>query len=206
VGLRFNVDVSSVVAAADRLDRFDSESLARVGRDAVNTVAERILQAAPGEIVQTINLTEAFVRKRMSLRRAEATANPEAVVVASGEFTRLAHYNPRIQLVPVKNPQRAKGNAALGIPAGLKQAPGVSVEVSRGAPKQIGNAFLLPLKNGNGVGVFTRLPGARKKQRYGPAVYQRFRAYAEDSQEENEDLLVETLTANAVAELERALG
>jgi hypothetical protein len=78
------------------------------------------------------------------------------------------------------------GDKSRGIPENEKAA-GVSVDVNRKGMKRIGTAFTMPLRNGNGIGVFQR-KGGNVKHLYGPSVYQVFRRYA---QEKEADIMAE---------------
>jgi hypothetical protein len=71
------------------------------------------------------------------------------------------------------------GDKLRAIPAD-QEADGIAVHVTRGSPKRIASAFLLPLRSGkaggaNGIGIVRRDASGRIAALYGPAVYQVFR-------------------------------
>lgn len=169
MSFKIKVEISGADKRAAALQAFPGELLA-VASGAVNRVAKPLYPRCQREIVSQVNLTEGYVRDRMSLTLA-TPEQPVAIISARRRATRLATY--AAQQVTVAAPD-AKGDPLRGIPRGMKQA-GVSVSVKRGgARKTMSHAFLIPLLNGNGLGVFVRTGTGRKDIRhlYGPSVDQ----------------------------------
>lgn len=198
------IDVAQISALANDMERIDPARLGAATLDAVNRTATQLEQTARDNIVRGVNLSDPYVRQRLRVEPATNAARVEAFVAAttyksSRNYvgTPLGRYDPKQLVTAAANPKRAKGDRSRGIAPGMKQA-GVSVEVLRGARKVVssGNSFTMPLKNGNGLGVFTRSAGQVKyKHRLGPSVYQLFRTQA--------GLLIDDVAedlSNAVAE------
>jgi hypothetical protein len=82
-----------------------------------------------------------------------------------------------------------RGDKRRDIPAEMKSG-GYEVDVNRKGAKTIATAFILPLlqgkqDGGNGWGVFQRPKGGGKPVHlYGPSVYQVFRRYAQEKQQD----------------------
>lgn len=196
------IDVQALLRQADALARVTPARLGQVGLDAVNEVAPRMEKRARDAIGAGINLSDAYLSQRMGVRLGTDPTRPQAVIFAPFRQTPLGRYKPQQLVQQAKHPERAKGDRSRGIPAGKKQA-GVSVEVRRGGRKDIQHGFLMPLKNGNGIGVFTRdRGGLRFQHRLGPSVYQLFRVQA--------DLLADessiALQLAVLAEADRVVG
>lgn len=176
-----SIDMLKVEGLADRLEKIDPQRFGTLALDAVNRVAVRSEATARQNIVDGINVTDPYLRARMGVREGASIVKPEAVIYARFRQTPLGRYEPQQQVVVAKRPKRAKGDKSRGIAPGMKQA-GVSVEVKRGSRKLVANgkSFTMPLRNGNGIGVFTRdTEGVRFKHRLGPSVYQLFRYQAD---------------------------
>lgn len=170
------IDVAQVSGLADKVAKLDAESFAQAAVTALNDAAESGYELARDRITVGINISDDYLRHRMSLNPATRTTL-KAEIVASGDvsrMTRLVHYDARMVIVPAKT-KRPQNRGRLGIPVGSKQA-GVSVHVK--TPKTIDGWFMLPLRQGNAqgekLGVFSRKNG-RLKHMYGPSVYQLFR-------------------------------
>lgn len=171
---------------SDRLGKLTDSEFERVAVQTVNEVGQRTYELARGRMNEGLSLTDAYLQRKMAFRPAEAGQRPRATVVAFGNLTTLGHYNPRIITQAVKNPEKSKGNPALGIPAGQKLAA-VTVAVRRASRKAVresaGDVFMIASKRdreGNPL-IFQRLPGVtrngkdRLKALLGPSVYQLFR-------------------------------
>lgn len=196
-----DIDVRAVEALAGDIARINPLRLGQVGVRAVNEVAVRSEAKARQAIVAGVNISDVYAGDRMGVRLADDTARPEAVIYAPFRHTQLGRYDPKQLTKAVKHPERSKGDPSRGIRPGLKGG-GVSVEVIRGVRKPIGNAFTMPLRNGNGVGVFTRKPGdAKYTTRLGPSVYQLFRVQADLL----EDEIGMDLAMTVIGEAERAV-
>lgn len=184
---KIEVDVLRVEALGGNLAQIDGAMLAGIATDAVNEVSDRAFALAKNRMREGLNLSEDYIGRRVSLRKAQRSARPRAVITAAGNLTTLGHYAAQIVTKAVKRPKRAKGNPALGIPAGEKQG-GVSVEVTKGSRKIVREAHsdvfqIAKFKDteGNPL-IFQRLKGstnARGKEKlrvlYGPSVYQLFK-------------------------------
>lgn len=195
------IDVGELLRSADHLARLTGGQLGQAGLNAVNEVAPRMERRAREAIGAGINLAEAYISARMGVRLGDDPGRPEAVIFAPFRHTPLGRYDPKQITATAKRPKRAKGDKSRGVPAGHKAA-GVSVEVTRGARKVIAHGFLMPLRNGNGIGVFTRSRGSlRYQHRLGPSVYQLFRVQADLLADESST----ELQLAVLAEAERAL-
>lgn len=185
-----NIDLQQALRAADLLGKIEGRALGQVGIDAINQVLPVYERRAREAIVAGVNLGDPYVRPKMGVRPADNPARPEGSVYALASSrgdrrTPLGRYDPKQLTTAAKRPARAKGDKSRGIAAGRKAA-GVSVQVIRGAAKPMPGAFLMPLRNGNGVGVFTRSRGdLRYQHRLGPSVYQLFRVQADLLAEES---------------------
>lgn len=158
--------------AAARL-RSIPAAIARAKVRALNKVAATTRTEASKQIRQAVKLPASYVNKPgvLEVIKAQADGN-EAIIRARKRPIRLATYGAK-QLT--KAAPRAKGDALRGIAAGRKQA-GVSVNVT-GSRKKMPGAFLIPLKNGNGFGLFTRTGPARNQveHHYSLSVNQMFK-------------------------------
>ena len=169
MSFKIKVEVSGADNRAAALQSFPDE-LNAVASDAVNRVASQLYPRCRREIVSRVNLTESYVRDRMSMTLA-TPEQPVAVISARRRATRLSTYAARQVSIAALD---AKGDPLRGVPKGMKQG-GVSVSVKRGGSrKTMSRAFLIPLLNGNGLGVFVRTGTGRKDIRhlYGPSVDQ----------------------------------
>lgn len=212
MGSAFSVsfDVTKVDGLADKLSELGADAFADAALVAVNSAAQDVYDLVRPRMVKTLNLTQEYVAQRMQLKFGTDPGNIKAQIIAVGSkpaMTQLARYDARQLVKTALVPKRAKGNPKLGIPKGMKQA-GVSVEVLRGSVKPIPNAFLVELRNGNGLGVATRTGKGRKdyRIRYGPSVYQMFKYAAEQVTDEASDLIAERLATEAARVLEQKLG
>ena len=176
---QIEIDVSRLSRLDGQLAQLSEAGFGEAAVEVVNRVADQAYDLAVPRMTQRINLTPEYVRDRFVIEKANNPADPRARVVALGgkaHTTILARYNARQLMQPTQSLKGRKGDALRGIPAGQK-ASGISVEVTRGANKGMGNVFFMPLRNGNGMGVFMRMGEGRKNYRhlYGPSVYQLFR-------------------------------
>jgi hypothetical protein len=170
---------------------------------AVNEVTDRAYDTVRRRMNAGINLDDPYIGRKLKV--VHATNVPSATITASGDLTLLSRYNPRLVLKPVLHPGRAKGDPSRGIAPGLKAA-GITVQVSRTAPKRIAHGFLMPLRNGSGVGVFARGADGRVTNRYGPSVYQLFRATLDVSTTDIADDLELTATDAIQLGIQKALA
>lgn len=176
-----DIDTRAVEGFADRLARLSGGDLNAVAVNTVNTVAERTEPILRESILETINLSDNYLRERIGVTKAEGVGGDGAVATISAVYkhTPLTRYMPQMITVAAKSPLRKlKGNAALGIARGQKLG-GITVEVTLGARKPIQNPtahFLPGLTDSSGNPLIaTRTPSGAQKVRYGPSVYQLFR-------------------------------
>lgn len=187
---------------------------------AINAVAAKTLTRSRRLIVDQVNLGHAYVRERMSLRR----ANPgqlSATISARTRSTRLATYGAR--QVTKKAPKPVKGSRRFGVQSGsgdsMRGIPkgsvphGIRVGVKRGgARKRMPGAFFMPLlagkvAAGNGMGVFIRTGSGKKdiKHLYGPSVDQLFNGVIRDIEDDVQDELNAAVLRQARYEFGKAL-
>lgn len=204
----FTVDVRQLARVADRLSRVDDAMLDKSMVGELNKIVDETFDEARGRMNAGINLEDAYLRSKMDVIHATPERGLRAEIIARGgrsDQTPLGRYFAGQATAPAP---RAKGDPSRGIAPGRKRA-GVTVEVSRGAPKLIKNAFTMPLRagataGGNGLGVFTRSKYGVVQHRYGPAVYQLFRVAAGTLEDSVGDKL-ERLGVVAADALEKAL-
>lgn len=181
------IDASALDGFADRLGSLDAEKLSGALVDGINEVAESSYDLARRSITGGVNLTDAYVQRRMELKKA-TPSQPTAVIMApfgKKNLTNLSHYgadvgetkavnwsNERIvaevfrgkeRFGPWPGWTRRTGAAHMDIPVGRK-AYKMTAEVVRGSRKSIGKKFTLPGKRdteGNPL-VFERIgPGGK---------------------------------------------
>lgn len=219
-------DISRVERLADQLAGLNGEEFGRAALTVVNQVIDETYELARPRMIRTINLTDSYVRDRMRVEHASNPNNVKGAIVASGarsDMTILARYdsqqtlrdvnwsNDRILAMgktfgPWPGWTKRTGDARRGVAPNLK-VKGMSVEVTRGARKPIENAFYMPLRNGNGMGLFTREGDGKKnyKHRYGPSVYQLFSFVAKGLVDEVGENLETQLADEAERLLQKAM-
>lgn len=205
----FTIDVRELARAADRLSRVDDAMLDKSMVGELNKIVDETFDDARGRMNAGINVTDAYMRSKMDVIHATPERGLRAEIIARGgrsDQSPLGRYFVAQNTVAAP---RAKGDPSRGIGPGRKRA-GVTVEVSRGAPKLVKNAFTMPLRagaaaGGNGIGVFTRSKYGLVQHRYGPAVYQLFRVAAGNLEDSVGDKL-ERLGVVAAEALEKALS
>lgn len=216
-------DISRVERLADQLAGLNGEEFGRAALTVVNQVIDETYELARPRMIRTINLTDSYVRDRMYVEYATNPNNVKGAIVAAGAPTVLAHYdsqqtlrdvnwsNDRILAMgktfgPWPGWTKRTGDARRGVAPNLK-VKGMSVEVTRGARKPIENAFYMPLRNGNGMGLFTREGDGKKnyKHRYGPSVYQLFSFVAKGLVDEVGENLETQLADEAERLLQKAM-
>lgn len=171
--MRVEVDISQIEALAGRLNDVGVEGLGETVIRVVNNVIDEVYDTSRQRMNAGINLDDEYLRQRMTVAHATSHANAQATITVDGSpgrMTRLARYDPIQTMVPSK-----KGGTKRG---------GVSVEVTRGARKDMQWGFFKKLNSGNGLGLFTRDKDGRVRHRYGPSVYQLFNHYLSISQDE----------------------
>lgn len=198
---RVEVDASTLESIADKLAMLDGGRLNIAAVNSVNAVGHRYFDETREKTFARYNLSQAYIDDRMVFMPAMVGDKAESRVIARYRHTRLATYggrqestavnwsNARIEAMGHKFSAwpgwtRRTGDKSRGIVADEKAA-GVSVEITRGRRKTIKGAFLIPLRSGNGFGVFTRAgKGQRPVHRYSLSVYQIFRAQNRASAED----------------------
>ena len=207
------IDASQVVKLGERLAQASGEEIGRASVTALNEVVDRTYELARDKMIAGINLTDDYLRRRMTLQHA-TPGKPVASITASGArnaTTVLGRYDAKPVIVTNNKGRPGKGNKALGIPPGQKQA-GVTVEVTRGQTSDgfVPRGFLLPLNRGteaggNGMGVFARSRDGKLRHRYGPSVYQLFAYQVERIVNDVTDDLEDTLAEQVDLALQKAI-
>lgn len=213
-----DLDVSEITGLADRLGRLTGEEIDRVTSRALNGVVDAAYELSRDRITVGINLSDDYLKRRMSVDHASSSNPREASITASGaktDMTRLGEYDAAWRLLSRKTsgPSRPK-NGTMGLPSGKRQA-GVFVEVSRGGPKGGESMFLLPrqrgfgaaaVAGGNDMGVFVRDKSTKRlKHLMGPSVYQLFGYQIDRLEEEALDALEDELLAEVGDQLDKAI-
>ncbi len=207
------IDAAQVVKLGERLAQVSGEEIGRASVTALNEVVDRTYELARDKMIAGINLTDDYLRRRMTLQHA-TPGKPVASITASGArnaTTVLGRYDAKPVIVANNKGRPGKGNKALGIPPGQKQA-GVTVEVTRGNVSDgfVPRGFLLPLNRGteaggNGMGVFARTKDGKLRHRYGPSVYQLFAYQVERIVNDVTDDLEDTLAEQVDLALQKAI-
>ena len=205
-------DTSELVEQVDRLAMLDNTTLAEMRLDAVNVVSLTVRKKSIDQTHAELNLSRDYIEARIA--RAEAKgATARALVTSKVRGATLQRFGAQQEVAPVNWSNSRiealghefgkwpgwtyrKGDASRGIDEDDKAA-GVSVDVNRKGAKTITSAFTMPLKNGNGTGVFRR-EGGEVKHLYGPSVYQVFRRYITT----NEQAIADTLRDEFVGRLD----
>jgi hypothetical protein len=165
-------------------------AIKRAGWRTVNAVAAKTLTQAKRDIAQQINVTQSYIAEQTTLTHARS-GTPVAYIKMRMRAIRLARFDAKQLTAPAK---KAKGDPRRGIPAGRKAA-GVSVKIRKqGARTSRKAGFLIPLKNGNGMGVFVRTGRGAKaiKHKYGPSPDQLFARWRAEQMPEIKNLLSTT--------------
>ena len=202
------IDLDQVLALAGDLGRVDAQAFGAAAQAALNETIDRTYQLASDRMTAGINLSDDYLRRRMTTEHARGKTL-EASITASGDRaaqTRLATYDAQMVIVPRKTTRASRSRGVLPLNGG-RQA-GVTVTVSRGAPKTGASLFMLPLRAGavlgDKFGVFVR-EKRRIKHLYGPAVYQLLAHQAPRITDEVADDLQRTLLDRVGDEVDRIL-
>ena len=202
------IDIDQVLALAGDLGRVDAQTFGTAAQAALNETIDRTYQLASDRMTAGINLSDDYLRRRMTTEHASGKTL-EASITASGDRaaqTRLATYDAQTVIVPRKTTRASRSRGVLPLNGG-RQA-GVTVTVSRGAPKTGASLFMLPLRAGavlgDKFGVFVR-EKRRIKHLYGPAVYQLLAHQAPRITDEVADDLQRTLLDRVGDEVDRIL-
>lgn len=200
----FKVDVSEIEGFAQRLDKFDAQALGPLIVSTLNHVVDRAYVLSRERMRLGINLTDAYLQRRMEVRYASA-AKPRAEIATHYGGLGLSHFGPRqVPQAAVSPIRKLRGDAGRGIPRGQKQG-GVSVEVARGGrrPIRLPGVFTAPgIRDTEGnpfifqrVGGRTRSGKDRLRRLFGPSPYQLFKFQLPHLEEPVTDDLRETLVA-----------
>lgn len=180
------VDPTRMLAAGQALVDFAGGSVSEEAQRAVNEQTAAFMVEARRAMIAGIMLSEGYVSSKMQF---DPSTNPNRIrasITTAGDLVILGHYNPVVQTVAAKRPNRAKGDKSRGVPPGQKAA-GVGVTIKRGQPKTHPEAFTMRLRRGtdqgDSIGVFTRR-GDKKLHRYGIAPYSLFRFQVDQRQDE----------------------
>lgn len=174
VDFRASADLSGVEEIGSRL-----ALMGRIAAASVNETATFARDESIDRITRHLNLREAYVKEKFSLRKA-APQNPAAVVIAIDRPVQIRQYDARQEFG-----------------AGGKRA-GISVQVLRGGPrKTLRSAFFGTLRSGAGVGVYGRKSAARYPLRvlYAPSPGQMFFTITPDMTDDLAKRLVNDLLA-----------
>jgi hypothetical protein len=149
----------------------------RAAVTAINVAATRVEASAAREMQGRVNLPPGYIRGKLRVVRA-TMGKPVGAITIQRRAVPLARFSAQQLSAPAP---RAKGDRLRRIAAGHKQA-GVSMQVKH-SRKVAGRAFLIPLRGGNGMGVFIRVGPGRKdvEHMYGPSPDQLFRAWRDDN-------------------------
>lgn len=184
--MRFKIDTRDVSRLATLVKEVP-QAVARAEFRAVNKTTEKTLTMTRRKVAESVNLTNAYIKSGLQVTSA-TLGKPVALIDARRRPTKLFTYGAKAVFA---DDPKSKGRPAVGLPAGKKFA-GVTVSVKRNSARKpvSGSAFFLPLRNGNGLGVFTR-NGGKLKHHYGPSVGQHF------------SLVIDDESANIAADLEK---
>lgn len=204
--LLIKIDASKIEGLGAKLGQISGEDIGQAVVASLNTVVDRTYDLARERMVASVNLDDAYMRRKMTVVHATGQ-KPEAKITASGgreSMTTLARYGAKMVLAPRKSKRARPTTGGLNLPSGTRQKA-VEVRVNRdGGGATLLYGFMQPLRagmvdGGNGMGVFARNKQGEKVHRYGPAVYQLFKTQIPNIEDEVGDDLSDTL-ADAVEE------
>lgn len=197
--MQISIDTTDLVEAADRLRLLDAQTLAELRSSTVDVVSLNVRTKSINDTHKQLNLTRDYIEARIERDEMRAGGNAARALIrsqvrgttlqrfgATQEVRPVNWSNERIQAMGKKFGKwpgwtYRKGDSLRGIDEDDKAA-GVSVDVNRKGAKTIKSGFFLPLRNGNGFGVFRRENG-KLEHKYGPSVYQTFRRYIAENEE-----------------------
>lgn len=210
--MQIRFDTTNLEGYADALAKLNSAALVKVRAMSVNVVSLSVREKAISSTHEELNLSRPYIEQRIARSEAKAS-NPTARITSEIRGATLQRFgaqqavetvnwtNSRIrglgvEFGPWPGWTERTGDDSRGI-AKDKKADGVIVDVNRKGEKRITSAFTMPLKNGNGQGVFRRKNGV-ELYLYGPSVYQTFRRHITTHEEE----IVEELRDDFVVRLD----
>lgn len=192
------------------LDGLTSDEIGNVIVNSLNEIVSDAYDLSRNRMIAGINLSHDYLKRKMEVTKA-TPSKPVASIFTAGSEVGLRNYAAKMVLAPRKTTRGNRNQGKLGIPQGMKQVA-VNLEVPVSAPEDFDKAFMLPLRRGridggNGLGVFTRAPGAKKPRvMLGPAVYQLFKYQLEGTVlSKTEELLAAELAGQLQAAVEKAL-
>jgi len=206
--MEITFDTTELLDVADRLQFLDQQTLSELRRSTVDVVSLSVRNKSINDTHRQLNLTKDYIEARIARDEARSNGNTARALIRSQvRGTTLQRFGTRQLTEPVnwsndrireegkkfgKWPgwTYRRGDESRGIPEDFKAA-GIAVDVNRKGEKRIASAFTMPLRNGNGYGVFRREGGALKHL-YGPSVYQTFRRYAAENEELINNELLDT--------------
>ena len=182
--LTITADTLGVEGLSSRLAGIDPAQFGQQVLKAVNSTMTRTDTDAMARMLSGVNITEQQVNKRKELRPATDAAQPIARIIVRKSNATLASFgaaetpiavtwsNQRIiEMGHKPSPRPTTGNpmtkgiwtertgaTSVGVPVNFKRA-GITVEVTRGAPKALAHAFLVK-KGGNLVALKRGKTGA----------------------------------------------
>lgn len=188
VAASFSIDLIStdLKPVTDSLIYLGSKGLGEAAVRAVNSVASRAYNNTVDAMVAGINLSDEYVRSKTQLTLATNPQDATATLLANVDAARpstLTTYGAVVVGKATKHPQRAKGNASIGVPRGYRAA-GFDASVRRGTTNffshsQSGNTYFFIIRAPSGkLLTVRRQKDARGKgsldAMYGPSVIQLF--------------------------------
>lgn len=210
--MQITLDTTDLLDVTEKLRLLDATTLSELRRATVDVVALTVRTKSINDTVKQLNLTRDYVEARIARDETQASGNAaKALLRSQVRGTTLQRFpGARINTAPVNWSNSRiqdmgkkfgkwpgwtyrKGDASRGIPENMKSA-GFTVDVNRKGAKTIASAFTMPLRNGNGTGVFQRPKGGGGDpvHLYGPSVYQTFRRYITENQQTINDELRDT--------------
>lgn len=217
-------DTAKLAALGIKLEGLTGADMGKAITTSLNDVVDKAYDLSRKRMITGINLTDAYLRRKMVLTQATA-AKPTASILAVGTMTQLSQFQAEQEHKPVnwsnsritgmgkkfgKWPgwTRRTGNTPIGIPVDRK-ADGRSASIKRGARAPFKHAFALAGKadtDGNLL-MFTRKSGSSKTRTLlGPAVYQLFKYQFKGTLlGETEEMLSTELATQVQAAIEKAL-
>lgn len=203
-------DAATLTARGIALGELTGEALGKVVVTSLNEVVGDAYDLSRKRMIDGINLTDAYLRRKMVLTEA-TSGKPVATLLADGNEALLRNFGANLLLVPRTTTKPNRNQGKIGIPRGMKQH-GTSVAVTKDGRQRFPMTFMLPLKagnveGGNGLAVFTRARGSKDVRiMLGPAVYQLFKYQLNGTLVgDAEDMLEQALATQVQAAMEKIL-
>lgn len=205
------LDTEDLIKRSNALGELTAGEIGNVIVNSLNEIVSDAYDLSRNRMIAGINLSHDYLKRKMEVTKA-TPSKPVASIFTVGSEVGLRNYDAKMVIVPRKTTRPNRNQGKLGIAQGMKQVA-VNIEVPVGAPEDFDKAFMLPLRRGridggNGLGVFTRAPGAKKPRvMLGPAVYQLFKYQLEGTVlGKTEEWLAAELAMQLEAEMERVLS